>query len=76
MYNFLCLLEHRHLILTHRYDRSLKRRNVRRLADRIGKESNRDARLEITHLDLGLHRRITLQSGHSNQVHIVKGKLA
>ena len=41
----------------------------------VAEESNRDACLEITHLDLGFNCRVTLYTCYSNKVHIIKSKL-
>ena len=74
-HDFSCLLDHRFLILTDRNGRCLKRGDIGSLADRIGKETDRDAVLELSHLDLGLDRRISLKSCDCDQIHIVESQL-
>ena len=54
------LLDHWSLVFTNRNGGCLKCSNICCLADRVGKETNWDAGLEITHLDLGFYSRITL----------------
>ena len=76
VHDLLCLLDHGHLILSHRHYRRLKRRDIRRLADRIGEEAHRDACLEISHLDLRFYSRVALQPGNCDQIHIVKRQFA
>ena len=75
-YDLFCLLQHRKLIFPYRNRRRLKRGDIRRLTDRICKESDRDARFKITHLDLWFHRRIPLQTWYRHQIHIVERQFA
>ena len=74
--DLLCLLDHRHLILSNRNGRCLECSDVGCLADRVGEESNRDARLKVSHLDLRFYGWVSLQSGNRNEIHIIKRKLA
>ena len=69
------LLQHRLLIFAHGDGRRLKCRDVRRLADRIGEEAHRDARLKVAHLNLRLDRRIALQARNRHEIHIVSRHL-
>ena len=54
---------------------ALEERDVRRLADRIGEESDRDRGFEVPHLDLGLDGGVPLQPGDRDEVHVVEGEL-
>ena len=75
MYDLPALLDHGKLVVTNRNGRGLEGGDVRCLADRIGKESYRNARLKFSHLNLALHGGVSLQSGDGNQVHVIKGEL-
>ena len=55
MYNLLTLLKHWELILTYRHCCCTKCGNICRLTDRIAEETNRNAGLEISHLNLCLY---------------------
>ena len=55
-----CLLNHRHLVLTGRDHVCLKCGDIGSLADRVGEETDRDARLEVSHLDLALYSWVSL----------------
>ena len=68
------LFDHGKLILPHRHGSGLKCGDIGSLADGIGKKSHRDAGLKISQFDLVFHCRIPLESGHSHQVHVVKGQ--
>ena len=70
------LLDHRQLILTDRHRSRLKGRDIRRLADRIGEEADRDIRLEIPELNLILHGRVALQSGDRDEIRVEEGELS
>ena len=72
MYNLLCLLKHRELIFSYRYNSSLECCNICCLADRICEESNRDTCLKISHLDLILYSRISLQSWDCHKIHVIE----
>ena len=75
MDNFLGLFNHGSLILAYRDGGGIKSRDVRRLADRIGKKAYRYACFKVAHLDFRFHRGVSLQPGDRNQVHIVERKL-
>ena len=75
VYDLFALLQHRKLILANRNCCCAESRDICCLADRIAEESNRNAGFEITHLDLRFHSRVTLNTGHCNQIHIIEGKL-
>ena len=62
MNDLFCLFDHRHLIFADRNSRRLKRRNIRRLTDRICEKSYRNTRLEITHFNLCFYSRVSLKS--------------
>ena len=76
MDNFTGLLYHRHLVLTCRYGSRTECGDICSLADGIGKESYRNARLKIAHLNFRLHGWIALQTGYSNQIHIIYRQLS
>ena len=73
--DLLTLLDHRHLILSNRNLCGLECCDICSLADRITEESNRDTCLEVSHLDLCLNGRISLDSCHCYKVHIVECEL-
>ena len=75
-YNLLGLLQHGKLIFTDRNGSCLEGCDISSLADRVGKESNRYAGFKVSHLDFRFNGRVTLQSGNSNQIHIVKSKFS
>ena len=81
------LLDHRLLILAHGDGRGLEGRDVRRLRDGVGEESDGDALTlrsvalggalgESAQGDFGLHGRVALQTLHGHQVHVVERQLA
>ena len=65
-HNFPGLLQHRQLILSHRYSRGPEGGDVRRLADGVREEAHGNAGFEVPQLDLRLHRGIPLKPGHSD----------
>ena len=75
MYNLLTLLKHWELILTYRHCCCTKCGNICRLTDRIAEETNRNAGLEISHLNLSFYSWIPLYTGYRNQIHIIKSQL-
>ena len=75
MHDLLTLLQHRQLILADRNSRRAECRDICRLTDRIAEEANRNARLKIPLLDLGLHSRIALYTGNRHEIHIVESQL-
>ena len=75
VHDFAGLLYHRHLILAGRNRGRTERRDIGRLTDWICKESNRNARFKIAHLNFRLYRWIALQTRYGNQIHIVHGQL-
>jgi len=70
------LFDHRKLVFAHRYDVCLESSNIGSLADRICKETYRDAGLEAAHLNLTFYRRVTLQAGNGYQVAVVKSQFS
>ena len=75
VYDFLTLLDHWHLILANRYVGCTECCDIGCLTDWVAEETNRDACLEVTHLDLCLYSRVTLHTGNGNEVHIIECKL-
>ena len=85
--DFARLLNHRLLVLSGRHGGGAEGRDVRGLADGVGEEAHGNALAlrtlllgvgirEAAELDFGLHRRVALQTGHGDQVHVVEGQLA
>ena len=85
--DFARLLDHRLLILACGYGRGFESRDVRRLTDRVGEESDGNALTllgvalrvvlgEAAQLDFGLHGRVALQALYRDEVHIVERQLA
>ena len=74
--DFLGLLQHRGLIFAHGHGRCLEGRDVGRLADRVGEETDRDAGFKVAHLDFGFHCGVALEPGHGHKVHIVEREFA
>ena len=75
VHDLAALLQHGHLILTGRHSSGTERRDIRCLADGVGKEAHRDAGLEVPHLDLALHGGVALQAAHRDQIHIIEAQL-
>ena len=85
--DFARLLDHRLLVLAHGHGRGPEGRDVRRLADGVGEESDGNALTlgrvafggalgESAQGDLGLHGRVALQTLHGDQVHVVERQFA
>ena len=75
VHDFLTLLQHRQLVLAYRHYGRTEGGDICSLADRIAEEAGRNACFKITHFDFILNGRVTLQTGYSDQVHIVEGQL-
>ena len=78
VYDFAGKLDHGSLVLAGGDGGGLERRYVACLADGVAEETYGNRLFEIAHLDLGLHRGITLHTAHAHQIHVVKrqfGKL-
>ena len=73
--DFLTLLDHWHLVFANRNSSCTECSNISCLTDRIAEETNRNAGFKVTLLDLSFYRRVTLYTGYSHQVHIIKTKL-
>lgn len=73
--NLIGLFQHGLLVFPNRDDAAVEGSDVRRLADGVGEKAHRDAGFKVPHLDFALHRGVSLQPGHGDQVHIVKGQL-
>ena len=75
MNDLLALLKHWKLILTYRYMGCTESCDICCLTDRIAEETNRNAGLKITLLDLRFNSRITLYTRYCYQIHIIESKL-
>ena len=74
MHDFFALFDHRRLIFARRYGVRAECGDIRRLRNGIRQKAHGNARLEITQLNFRFHRRVALQSGKRDEIHIVKGK--
>jgi len=71
------LLQHGFLVLAYGHGSSLEEGNVGGLGDGIGEEAYGNALAgEATHLNLGLHGRIALESADADEVHEVESEFA
>ena len=69
------LLEHGELVLPDRHRRRVECRNVCSLTDGVAEEADRDARLEVAHLNLRLDGGVTLDARHRDEIHVVERQL-
>ena len=69
------IIEGWHLILANRYMGCAECCDIGCLTDWVAEETNRDACLEVTHLNLSLYSRVTLYTRNGNKVHIIECKL-
>ncbi len=70
--DFASKLNHRGLVFADRYGCSLEGSDVRRLADGVAEEANRNRLLKVAHLDFGFHRRVALHARNRNEIHVVE----
>ena len=73
-YEFTCQLQHRLLVLTCRHSRSLEGCNVSCLRNRISKEAHWDISFKVAHLNLSLHRWVTLNTAYADKIHQESGQ--
>ena len=71
---FDALLDHRFLVFSGRDMGGSEGRDVGRLGNRVGEETDRNAFPEAAQADFGLHGRVPLDSAHSHEVHVILGE--
>ena len=75
-YEFTCQLQHRLLVLTCRDSSSLKSCNISSLRNRISKEAHWDISFKVAHLNLSLHRWVTLNTAYADKIHQESGQFS
>ncbi len=69
------LLDHRHLIVADGDESGAKRGDVGRLAHGIAEEAGGNVAREAALLDLRLHRWVSLEARHGDEVHVQRGEI-